>query len=108
MSSYRNKFEAKCGATFGPSYEYETIKLSYTTPHTYTPDFTDVQGKRIIETKGWFPPSDRAKMLAVKRDNPDWTIALCFQNPETKISKKSKTTYRQWAEKHGFEVVPSP
>lgn len=108
MTGYRNKFEAKCGAAFGPQYEYESIRLTYTTEHTYTPDFIDVAGKRIIETKGYFPPQDRAKMLAVKRAHPDWSITLCFQRPEMTISKASKTTYRQWAEKHGFEVRDCP
>tara|TARA_A100001391_G_scaffold201791_1_gene189673 strand:- start:1227 stop:1559 length:333 start_codon:yes stop_codon:yes gene_type:complete len=108
MTGYRNGFEAKCGAAFGPAYQYEPIKLTYTTSHTYTPDFVDAANKTIIETKGFFPASDRSKMLAVKRANPDWRIEICFQRPETKISKGSKTTYREWAEKNGFVVRSAP
>lgn len=108
MTGYRNGFEAKCGAAFGPAFAYEPIKLSYTTTHTYTPDFVDEATKTIIETKGFFPQEDRSKMLAVKRANPDWRIEICFQRPDTKLNKASSTTYRQWAEKHGFVVRIAP
>lgn len=108
MSGYRNGFEAKCGAAFGPAYSYEPIKLTYTVERTYTPDFVDPVAKTIIETKGYFPAADRSKMLAVKKANPDWRIEICFQRPDTRISKASKTTYREWAEKHGFVVRVAP
>lgn len=108
MSSYRNGFEARCGAAFGSGYTYETHKLSYTVERTYTPDFVDAANKRIIETKGYFPSEDRSKMLAVKKANPDWTFEICFQNPHKTISKASTTTYEQWATKHGFVVRPAP
>ncbi len=108
MSGYRNPFEARCGEAFGPAFAYEPIKLTYTTEHTYTPDFVDHANRTIIETKGYFPASDRAKMIAVKRANPDWRIEICFQRPETRISKTSKTTYKAWAERHGFIVRDAP
>ena len=41
-------------------------------------------------------------MLAVKKQHPDLDIRLVFQAPHNTLTKKSKTTYAQWAEKNGF------
>jgi len=98
------------------SFQYEQNKLQYTVPErqaTYTPDFyiTNRNGKEIIiETKGRFVTADRQKMLFVKGQHPHLDIRFVFSNPNTKISKKSKTTYGMWAKRHGFpyagRVVP--
>jgi hypothetical protein len=37
------------------------------------------------------------------KDNPDIDLRMVFQAPFNKISKKSKTTYAQWCEKHGIK-----
>ncbi len=108
MKKYRNKFEERCGEALGESWAYESIKLTYTTQHSYTPDFVDEQNKRIIESKGYLSPNDRSKMLAVKAQHPDWTFTIQFQNPNKKISRTSNTTYKVWAERHGFEVLAPP
>ena len=81
-------------------YEYETTKLAYTISHNYTPDFVLPNKHVVLEAKGYWSPSDRRKILAVKRDNPDMDIRMVFQSPFNKISKKSKTTYAQYCEKH--------
>jgi hypothetical protein len=92
----------------GISYEYEQHKLRYLVPQreaTYTPDFyvTTTSGKLIIvETKGRFVTADRQKMLLVKEQHPELDIRMVFSNPNSRISKKSKTTYAAWCEKHGF------
>ena len=92
-------------------YQYEENKLVYTVPQrqaTYTPDFyvTTRSGKVIIiETKGRFVTADRQKMLLVKEQHPDLDIRFVFSNPNTRISKKSQTTYAAWCEKHGFLYV---
>ena len=89
-------------------YQYEENKLVYTVPQrqaTYTPDFyvTTRSGKVIIiETKGRFVTADRQKMLLVKEQHPDLDIRFVFSNPNTRISKKSQTTYAAWCEKHGY------
>ena len=83
----------------GVSYEYEPEKLSYTIEHNYTPDFV-LPNYIYLETKGYWDPADRRKVLAVKRDNPDVDLRMVFQSPFNTISKKSKTTYAQWCEKH--------
>ncbi len=83
----------------GVSYQYESEKLSYTIEHNYTPDFV-LPNYVYLETKGYWDAADRRKVLAVKRANPDIDLRMVFQSPFNKISKKSKTTYAQWCDKH--------
>ena len=83
----------------GVSYLYESEKLSYTISHNYTPDFV-LPNYKYLEAKGYWAPEDRRKILAVKRDNPDVDLRMIFQSPYNTISKKSKTTYAQWCDKH--------
>tara|TARA_Y100001968_G_C19439248_1_gene761604 strand:+ start:3177 stop:3527 length:351 start_codon:yes stop_codon:yes gene_type:complete len=85
----------------GIDYEYEPTKVSYQIQHFYTPDFL-LPNHVYLETKGYWDPADRRKMKAVKEQNPDLDIRMVFQNPYNKISKKSKTTYAQWCERHGI------
>ena len=80
---------------------YEVQKFDYVTESKYTPDFFLPNGV-IIEAKGFFKPSDRRKMLAVKKQNPELDIRFVFQRNNT-LTRTSKTTYGAWAEKHGFE-----
>ena len=99
---FRSKLEEKVADLMnelGVLYEYETTKLSYTIPHNYTPDFVLPNGV-VLEAKGYWSPSDRRKVLAVKRDNPDIDLRMVFQAPFNTISKKSKTTYAQYCERH--------
>ena len=89
-------------------FSYECSKIHYKVPeseHVYTPDFriTTRSGKSIlIETKGRFLLEDRKKHLLIRAQYPNLDIRLVFQNPNVKIDKRSKTTYRMWAEKNGF------
>lgn len=88
----------------GVSYEYETLKISYTRPekkHTYTPDVILPNGI-ILELKGRYLTEDRQKHLLVKAQHPEYDIRFIFSNSRTKISKRSPTTYGMWCEKHGF------
>jgi hypothetical protein len=85
-------------------YGYEPDKFNYVIEAKYTPDFK--VGDIYLETKGFFKPADRRKMLAVKKCNPDLDVRLVFQAPYNKISKNSKTTYAAWAEKNGFQWCP--
>lgn len=91
----------------GVEFEYETTKIKYVVPestHTYTPDFTFPSGL-IVETKGRFVAADRKKHLLIKKQQPDLDIRFVFQNSNNKISKGSKTTYADWATKHGFKYA---
>ena len=83
----------------GVSFMYESEKLSYTIEHNYTPDFV-LPNYTYLEAKGYWAAEDRRKILAVKRDNPDVDLRMIFQSPYNTISKKSKTTYAQWCDKH--------
>ena len=99
---FRSKLEEKIADLLeglGILYEYESEKLSYTIEHNYTPDFV-LPNYTYLEAKGYWAPEDRRKILAVKKSNPDVDIRMVFQSPYNKISKKSKTTYAQWCERH--------
>ena len=83
----------------GVSYEYESEKLSYTIEHNYTPDFV-LPNYTYLEAKGYWSPEDRRKILNVKKSNPEIDLRMVFQSPYNTISKKSKTTYAKWCERH--------
>ena len=89
-------------------YEYEGTVIKYTRPessHRYTPDFTveSKSGKTIIiETKGRFVSADRVKHLLVKRQHPELDIRFVFSRARQRLSKRSKTSYADWCDRHGF------
>ena len=85
--------------TLGVSYEYESTKVPYTIQHHYTPDFV-LPNHVYLEAKGYWSAEDRRKILAVRKENPDIDLRMIFQSPYNKISKRSKTTYAQWCDKH--------
>jgi hypothetical protein len=107
MTKYRSKFEAKLAPTLNQIGEYETVKLKYIIPastHVYTPDWK-VGDSTIIEVKGKLDRATVKKMEAVRQQYPDLTIVFVFQNSSNKMTKRSKTTYKQWAINKGFIVV---
>ena len=82
--------------------EYEPGRIEYiSTPKHYTPDFVLPNGI-VIETKGYFLPSDRTKHIAIKKQHPTLEIRFVFQNPKCRLSKASHTSYALWCEKNGF------
>lgn len=88
----------------GVGFSFEELVISYVKPEKpakYTPDFV-LQNGIIIESKGRFLTEDRQKHLLVQRQHPELNIRFVFSNSKTKISKRSKTTYADWCEKHGF------
>ena len=101
-SKFRSRLEEQVAdllSELGISYEYESTKVPYTIQHNYHPDFV-LPNHVYLETKGYWDPADRRKVLAVKLDNPAIDLRMVFQAPYNKISKKSKTTYAMWCEKH--------
>ena len=99
---FRSKLEEKVATLLqelGISYEYESTQVPYVIQHNYTPDFL-LPNHVYLETKGYWDAADRRKVLAVKRDNPDIDLRMVFQSPYNTISKKSKTTYAKWCDKH--------
>lgn len=84
---------------------YETFKLPYLVPakrHFYTPDFKLPNGI-LIEGKGLFDATDRAKQLFVKVQNPELDIRFVFSNANAKITSGSKTTLAAWCTQYGFK-----
>ena len=99
---FRSKLEEKVATLLkelGVYYEYESTQVPYVIQHNYTPDFL-LPNHVYLETKGYWDAADRRKVLAVKRDNPFIDLRMVFQSPYNTISKKSKTTYAKWCEKH--------
>nr|WP_042674262.1 hypothetical protein [Methylobacterium sp. B34] len=103
---YRSGFEKQIAdnTVSATPVDYEAVTLSYVITHRYKPDFIirGANGIIYVEAKGWFKPSDRTKLLAVRAANPDADIRLLFQRPHNRLTSKSTTTYAAWAEKHGF------
>lgn len=99
---FRSGLEEKVADLFvelGIDYEYESTKVPYVIQHNYTPDFLLPNGI-FLECKGFWEPEDRRKIKNVKEQHPELDIRMVFQSPFNKISKKSKTTYAKWCEKH--------
>ncbi len=90
----------------GFSPEYEKESFPYILHRKYKPDFKI--GDVHIEVKGWWQSSDRQKFLSVVINNPDLKIFVALQRPHQTLSKKSKTTYGQWATKNGIAWCPIP
>lgn len=84
-----------------PYVTYETTEIKYVKTHTYHPDFT-VSDVFFIEAKGYWDSEDRMKHLLVREQHPDKTIAFVFQNSKNKLNRRSKITYADWCDKHGF------
>lgn len=88
-------------------FRYEADVFKYVIEKYYVSDFTITPIKQgaspiFIEVKGYFSAEDRTKMRAVKATNPHADIRLVFDR-DNKLSRQSKMTYSQWAEKNGFK-----
>jgi len=92
----------------GVKYSYETLTILYTKPEEsgrYTPDFILPNGI-IIEGKGQFVTSDRKKHKLIRKEYGDkYDIRFVFSNPNTRIGKKSTTSYADWCKRYGFKYA---
>ena len=98
------RFQTACKAK-GWELAYESDKIKYTIPasnHTYTPDFTVINNV-YIETKGLWTGTDRKKAILIKEQHPEVTILYVLQRNQM-LSKKSKTSYLDWAAKNGLDA----
>lgn len=86
---------------------YEKVILPYEVHETrkYTPDFVLLQNGIIVETKGQFVSGDRKKHLLIRAQYPTLDLRFVFSNPNTKIGKKSSTTYGMWCASKGFQYA---
>lgn len=104
MKQPRNKFEQKIWDELTKlkiSFKYESQKLQYKLEKQYVPDFSLDNGI-IIESKGYFRQADRAKMVAVKKANPQLDIRFVFQKDKPCYGKRSKMMYSDWCKKYSF------
>lgn len=120
MADFRSALEAAVAAQLeagSVNYEYEKLRLNYKTRvssgecdacgnrkvsrrRRYLADFSF--GNRItVEVKGYFHARDRAKMLDIKKANPEYDIRILF-GADNKIRKGSDDRYSDWCNKHGF------
>jgi hypothetical protein len=95
-------------------YGYEAVKIKFVRPArlcTYTPDWVLWSNGIIIETKGIFDSDDRKKHMLIKEQHPELDIRFVFSNAQTKLYKKSPTSYADWCIKNGFiyadKVIPT-
>lgn len=98
----RNKFELKVYKSLKKQkvkFTYETVKIPYVLAKHYIPDFIleTRLGKIYLECKGYLRPEDKAKLVAVKRQNPALDIRLLFY-------ASNKRNIR-WAEKVGIRYA---
>lgn len=100
-SGLERKFKLLAEAK-GLELKYETTKFPYTKLSHYIPDW-EIRKDVFVETKGYLSPSNRANLLAFKEQYPHVTILLMFGNSDNKLNKKSKTSYGEWCDRHGFQ-----
>lgn len=110
--TFASSYEADLAKRFddeGIIWEYEPIRIAWQPDVCYyKPDFrlTYPDGiQKIVEVKGHFRQKDRVLLKKIKEQHPDIDISLWFQRPNNKLHSKSSTTYKDWAEKHGFKIM---
>jgi Phage endonuclease I len=121
-SGYRSGAEEKLAEFLtaqGIGFEYETLKLQYEKAvrsglckncngkkvvkvATYTPDFVLGNSGLIIEYKGRLTATDRSKLIAVRKSNPEIKLVLLFGS-DNKLQKNSEKRYSTWATENGFD-----
>ena len=110
---FRSKFEQKVASALtdaGATFNYEESVIRFEQPakaRRYTPDFILPNGI-ILEVKGFLSRDDRMKHKWIKEQHPNFDIRFVFMNPNTRISKLSKTRYREWAEKLNYPWCCGP
>jgi hypothetical protein len=101
---YRSKFENSIAEDLEKKkvdFSYETVKLEYVIEKNYIPDFILPNGI-FVEAKGYWPPSDRTKLLAVLEKNPEADVRMVFQ-ANNKIHKASEMRYGDWCDKRNIK-----
>jgi hypothetical protein len=99
----RNKFEKYIDKLLPNEFVYEAQKFPYTLIHTYLPDWINLELKIMVEGKGMWCPKDRTKIITIQQTYPDWIIVMCFYDSNKTLTKKSKTKYSDWCNKHNIK-----
>lgn len=100
---YKSKLESVVARKLGKKATYETVKLSYTLPKSYTVDFVvgkDDGARVLLEVKGYLRYEDQVKMRYVKECNPLEDIRFYF--PVDNRVQGSKMKNSEWCERYGF------
>ena len=104
---YKSGLEEAIGAQLagmGITGTYEALVIPFVQPlkpRKYTPDYYLPNGI-VIESKGRFVTADRQKHKLIREQYPDLDLRFVFSNPNTRISKQSRTTYAVWCESLGL------
>lgn len=96
----KNKFERRIYAQIKRAkllFAYESERIPYVLSGHYIPDFIidTPTGKLYIETKGYFRPEAKRKLVAVKRQHPELDIRILFYS----LNK----SYVKWSTRYGFK-----
>ena len=86
-------------------YESQRFKYKVSKVKTYVNDFPirKADGSWMyLETKGWFRPEDRTKILYVIESNPGIDLRLIFQY-DNRLNKNTETRYTDWCKKHNIK-----
>lgn len=107
---FRSGLEEKIGGQLeaaGIPVLFETFRIEYVIPesrHHYTHDFRLPSGI-IVEGKGIFDSTDRAKHQLLKVQYPELDIRFVFSRSKAPITPGSKTTLAMWCERYGFKYA---
>jgi len=112
---FDSQLERRLSAAFGP---HGKKRIPYKLEHTYNPDWlaivTRADGARkafLLEAKGIFRGSDRAKYTAIKEQYAELAkklkvdsveLIFIFQDASVPVGR-TKTNHGEWADKHGFK-----
>lgn len=111
MAKYKSGLEANVARALrgkGIKFTYESVKLPFVQPakkRVYKPDFELSEAGIHLECKGRLTQADRNKMEWIKETYPNLRIVILFQRADNPIRRGSKTRYRDWADKVGFEWI---
>lgn len=105
LPKYKSGLERKVHNLLGvDDWVYEPDTFPFLQPEKkrkYTPDFK--KGDTYVEVKGKLDLQTRQKMQWFKEQYPDVHLVIIFGKASNRLSKKSKTTYADWATKVGYE-----
>jgi hypothetical protein len=107
---FRSGLEEKIGKQIeqqGQEVLFETFKVPYVVPQEtrrYTPDFL-LRNGIIIEGKGIFDATDRAKHLLIKVQYPELDIRFVFTRSLAPIGPGAKSSLADWCRKYGYQFA---
>jgi hypothetical protein len=102
--AFKSGFERSLAANLrsrGLKFKYESAEVPYILERNYFPDFEMVDYGFFIEAKGLLDRDSKAKMLAVKKQNPKIDIRFVFMKADKRIPG-TKQTHAEWADRNGF------